>query len=82
MITAHSLNARRDLSRFYGEVLRQLQQSLRELGRQPRGSGIKKLQGTDDLYRKRSGNYRIQYEINDMRREIIVHRIGDRKDAY
>jgi mRNA interferase RelE/StbE len=48
----------------------------------PRPAGHKKLKGPQSLYRVRSGNYRIIYEIQDKLLIILVVRIGDRKDVY
>ena len=75
-------SARRDLSRFTGNILRQLADAIQELAAQPRGTNTKKLQGAKNKYRKRSGNYRILYEIDDAARQVNVDRVVDRKDAY
>lgn len=74
--------AQRDLDRLANDVLSQIQQAMNELARNPRGAGTKKLRGSKGSYRKRTGNYRILYEINDAAREVIVYRVGDRKDVY
>lgn len=36
----------------------------------------------DGLYRLRAGNYRIIYKIFEERKEILILKIGHRKDAY
>jgi mRNA interferase RelE/StbE len=74
--------AQRDLDRFANDVLQQLREALEELAQNPRGVGTKKLKGSNGIYRKRSGDYRILYQINDAAREVTVHRVGDRKDIY
>jgi mRNA interferase RelE/StbE len=48
----------------------------------PRLPGVKKLQGESNLFRLRSGNYRIIYSIEDVRLIVLVIRIGHRRDAY
>mgnify|MGYP001580816136 FL=1 len=48
----------------------------------PRPKGVKKLTGTDDLYRIRVGDYRIVYQIHDDRLIVLVVRIGHRRDVY
>jgi mRNA interferase RelE/StbE len=49
----------------------------------PRPQGVKKLKGiTEDLYRIRSGNYRIVYSIEDKIRLVDIRQIGNRKDIY
>lgn len=45
-------------------------------------SGVKKLSGSEDEYRLRSGVYRILYTMNDDDQVIVIYRISHRKDAY
>ncbi|MGQ0738021.1 MAG: type II toxin-antitoxin system RelE family toxin [Bacteroidota bacterium] len=45
--------------------------------------GVKKLKGEkEDLYRIRSGDYRIIYSIEDKIRIVDIRKIGHRKDIY
>lgn len=48
----------------------------------PRPDGVKKLAGADDLYRLRSGDYRVIYQIQDRVITITVVRVGHRRDIY
>lgn len=48
----------------------------------PRPHGIKKLQGTDNLWRIRIGDYRVVYEIQNAKLIVLVLRIAHRKDVY
>ncbi len=34
------------------------------------------------MYRKRDGDYRILYEVDDEARRVCVQRVRDRKDVY
>lgn len=43
---------------------------------------IKKLKHKEKLYRVRIGNYRILYTVNNNVLEIIVIKIGHRKEVY
>jgi mRNA interferase RelE/StbE len=52
------------------------------LAADPRPPGVKKLKGEPDLYRLRSGNYRIIYSIEDVRLIVLVIRIGHRREVY
>jgi mRNA interferase RelE/StbE len=74
--------AQRDLDRFTGETLQQLCADINELAMSPRGQGTKKLRGSEGVYRKRSGSYRILYEIDDAAHEILIQRVAKRDDAY
>lgn len=49
---------------------------------QPRPSGSKKLVGEENLYRIRSGDYRIIYAIHDDILTILVLKIGHRGSVY
>ena len=49
---------------------------------EPRPQGCKKLQGTEELWRIRIGDYRVLYAIDDAIRIVDVRRIGHRGDVY
>ena len=51
-----------------------------QTNRRPYGS--EKLTGYDDRYRLRQGDYRIVYLIDDTRREVIIFKVGHRRDVY
>ncbi len=48
----------------------------------PYPNGFKKLQGEENLYRIRSGDYRILYKIYDEKLIILVVNVGHRKEIY
>lgn len=52
------------------------------LERDPRPSGLVLLRGQDRHYRIRQGDYRIIYEVDDVRRAIVVIKIGHRREVY
>ena len=52
------------------------------LAADPRPHGAKKLRGESDLFRLRSGNYRIIYSVEDVRLIVLVIRIGHRREVY
>ncbi|GHT66685.1 RelE/StbE family addiction module toxin [Bacteroidia bacterium] len=56
--------------------------SIDSLALQPRPAGAKKLQGYENLYRIRVGNYRIVYSIEDAVLTIEVIKIGHRQGVY
>jgi len=63
-------------------------QALRILGRierladDPRPPGCKKLRGERNLWRLRSGDYRVIYSVDDRRRLVDVNAVRHRSDAY
>ena len=48
----------------------------------PRTQKTEKLAGYADRYRVRQGCYRIVYLIDDSSRELIIFKVGHRKDVY
>ncbi len=48
---------------------------------EPSPQGCEKLSG-QDKYRIRQGRYRILYAIDNQEREVIVVKVGHRKDVY
>ena len=71
--------------RAFGKLPKATQERLAEtidgLARQPRPNGSTKLTG-QDLYRVRSGDYRVIYRIEDERLVVLVVKIGHRRDVY
>ena len=63
-------------------IQQQIIRKLRELEQDPRPTGCKRLQGKKDLYRIRSGDYRIIYTIKDNQLLVLVVQIGHRRDVY
>lgn len=49
---------------------------------EPRPNGVKKLQGDDNSYRLRVGDYRVIYEVVDNVLIVTVIKIGHRSDIY
>ncbi|UVT17613.1 MAG: type II toxin-antitoxin system RelE/ParE family toxin [Nitrospira sp.] len=74
--------AQRQWKSFDKPIQRQLLQRVTSLADNPRPNGVEKLQDADDLYRIRSGNYRIIYTINDKKLLVLIVKIGDRKEVY
>ena len=51
-------------------------------GNTPRPHGFEKLNGTDQLYRIRVGDYRIVYAVEDERLLVLVVKVGHRREVY
>jgi mRNA interferase RelE/StbE len=64
--------------RLYGR----LRDAISELGGNPRPPGCVKLQGADELYRVRVGDYRILYQIQDAVLVVLVVQVGNRREIY
>jgi mRNA interferase RelE/StbE len=52
------------------------------LAANPRPQGVRKLEGTENVWRLRVGDYRILYAIEDAILRILVIRIGHRREVY
>jgi mRNA interferase RelE/StbE len=74
-------SAARDLRKLSPEIRPRLEQALISL-KEPRQTGAKKLQGSDDRWRIRVGDYRIIYRIADGDKQVIVSRIAHRREVY
>jgi mRNA interferase RelE/StbE len=74
--------AARGLASLPKADLRRVDAQIRALADNPRPPDTKKLQGGDDLYRIRSGDYRVVYGVDDDRRVVTITRIGHRRDVY
>jgi mRNA interferase RelE/StbE len=61
---------------------RRIVRRVQELAEVPRPIGSEKLAGRDDCYRIRTGDYRVVYSIDDRRREIVILKVGHRRDVY
>jgi mRNA interferase RelE/StbE len=55
---------------------------LEELGEDPFARGTVKLQGRDNVYRVRVGNYRILYEVLSSEKIVLVEKIDHRSTIY
>ncbi len=72
----------KQLSRLPRSVQRRLTETIEGLESNPRPHGVKKLEGPDNLWRVRVGDYRIIYTIEDDRLLVLVVKIGHRGDVY
>ena len=59
-----------------------LRTAIDHLEQSARPSGCVKLAGEPDLYRIRVGDYRIIYQVNDLRLTVLVLSIAHRREIY
>ena len=64
------------------KVKRQLIKRIEDLQKDPRPPGNTLLDSEKKIYRVRSGNYRIVYQVKDKVLLVIVAKVDDRKDIY
>lgn len=77
-----SSRADRQFRKFPAQVRDRLQKHIDALAENPRPHGVRKLEGDENAYRIRVGDYRILYEIHDQVLVVIVLKVADRKEAY
>lgn len=75
-------SAVKDLRALPKDVQRRVARKIDGLADNPRPPGVKKLEGLDNVYRLRVGDYRIIYQVQDDRVIVLVLRVRHRKDAY
>jgi len=64
------------------DLLRRISQAIDDLSSDPRPEGCQKLEGYDNLYRIRVGDWRISYAVEDDRLIILVIEVAPRGGAY
>jgi mRNA interferase RelE/StbE len=55
---------------------------IKQLGVEPRPRGCRKLRAYDDIYRVKTGVFRILYSVEDGHLLVLVLKIGHRKGIY
>lgn len=74
--------ALKQLSKLPQKMRQKVADEIGSLADDPRPADCKKLSGEDDLYRIRTGDYRVIYRIQDDVLLVLVIRIGHRKEVY
>jgi mRNA interferase RelE/StbE len=74
--------AQRDFKALDGSVRGRIKQRIDSLAENPYPQGIKKLEGEDELYRLRVGDYRILYQVQGKVLLVLIIGIGHRRDIY
>lgn len=74
-------SVQKELDRLPDDVAARVLARLASLEATPRPSDVKKLKGRD-AWRIRIGDYRIIYEIHDRELQVVVIRVGHRRDIY
>lgn len=76
-------SAEKDLDNLTKQVIGKVVRVINKLANNPRPPGVKKLKVADEnLYRVRSGDYRIVYAVAEEIKIINIRRIRHRKDVY
>ena len=74
--------ATQELRSLPHKAIQRIAEKIDQLAENPRPANCRKLQGYDNLWRIRVGDYRVIYEISDQIKVVEVRRIRRRRDAY
>ncbi len=74
-------SAKREFLKLQIAFRKRIVEQFRELEKNPRKAGSRKLVGSDNDWRIRVGDFRIVYEIDDDSKIIKVNRIRHRKEV-
>lgn len=75
-------SAGRDFSKLNRAMQQRITAKVNGLADHPRPRGTEKLEGRENRYRIRVGDYRVIYEIQDDVLVVLIVRIGHRRDVY
>lgn len=73
-------SAQKELKRLPKNTVINIYESIKNLAGNPRPSGCVKLKGFSNMYRVRSGRYRVIYTVQDNTKTVVVLHIGPRND--
>ncbi len=65
-----------------GKLTGRFGRAIESLAENPRPPGCLKMQGNEELYRIRVGDYRILYQVRDSVLLVLVVSIGNRSEIY
>ena len=74
--------AERDFKSLDGSVRGRIARRIESLGKNPYPQGIKKIEGEEELYRLRVGDYRILYQVKRSILLVLILGIGHGRDIY
>ena len=75
-------SSERDLRKIDKQFIPRIVDAIESLANNPFPSQSKKLKDTESSFRLRIGDYRIIYQVDSQKKEIIIYHLRHRKDAY
>lgn len=74
--------ATKELRSLPSQIIQRIAGKIDQLAEDPRPKNCRKLQGYDNLWRIRIGDYRVVYEISDQIKVVEIRRVRHRRDVY
>jgi len=75
-------SAAKEFSQLPKNIQKRIAAKVNTLADNPRPRGVEKLEGRENRYRIRVGDYRVTYEIHDEVLLVLVVRIGHCREVY
>ena len=75
-------SAEKELRKVPHSDLRRVMDRIGALSGNPRPAGAQMLKGEDRYYRIRPRDYRVIYELDDPGRQVIIIKVGHRREVY
>ncbi|MGZ5477455.1 MAG: type II toxin-antitoxin system RelE family toxin [Thermoanaerobaculia bacterium] len=75
-------SAEKDLRRLDPTTQRRVLRATDDLENDPRPPGCRKLQGSENAYRIRVGDYRVVYTVDDTVLIVAIERVRHRREVY
>ncbi|MCA1659084.1 MAG: type II toxin-antitoxin system RelE/ParE family toxin [Verrucomicrobiaceae bacterium] len=75
-------SAEKDLRRLEPAVQRRVLRAADALADNPRPNGCRKLQGSENAFRIRVGDYRVIYTVDDAVLIVAIERVRHRREVY
>ena len=75
-------SARKELQAPDRTVATRILRRIEALAATPRPAGRKKLEGAENLWRLRVGDWRVVYSVDDSKRLVDVSAVRHRRDVY
>ena len=75
-------SADKDLRRLEPAVQRRVLRAAETLASNPRPNGCRKLQGRENAFRIRVGDYRVIYTVDDVVLIVAIERVRHRREVY
>jgi mRNA interferase RelE/StbE len=72
----------KEADKLPSNVAERIAPAIDALADNPRPIGCQKLQGEDDLWRIRVGDYRVIYQVDARSRILYIRRVRHRREAY
>ena len=75
-------SAEKELRKIAPRDLQRLIRAVQALAHDPRPPGARMLKGPERYWRVRQGDYRVVYEIDDAAAQVVIIKVGHRREVY